>query len=154
VDRQIGVKARFSRLDAATARVCERIALAAAVAGLVSGCGTQGPDSGIRQDTGVIIGRVQLGPQCPVQVQGRPCDDKPAVGAPVVISQRLPGEAQAAGPEIARTTTDATGHFHIEVAAGAYVATAAAGMYCQLTYVTVTAGQDARTEIPCDTGIR
>ena len=102
----------------------------------------------------MIIGSVLLGPQCPVEVAEEPCDDKPAAGVTVILSEPLPGEAYAAGPEVARTTTDAAGHFLVEVAAGDYVVTAEAGMYCELMDVRVVAGGDARAQVPCDTGIR
>lgn len=148
-DRQSGVITRLHPVA-----LSARVALAVAAGLVAGGCGTQGPDSGTEQEAGGIIGSVLLGPQCPVEVEGQPCDDKPAVGVTVVVSKQLPGEAYAAGPEVARTTTDADGHFLIEVAAGDYVVTAAAGMYCELMDVRVEAGGDARTKIPCDTVIR
>ncbi len=55
---------------------------------------------------------------------------------------------------MARATTDADGHFLVEVAAGDYVVSAEIGMYCELMDVRVVAGGDARAQVPCDTGIR
>lgn len=131
-----------------------RVALAAVVVLFAGGCGTQGPDSGTGQETGRIIGSVLLGPQCAVEVAGEPCDDEPAAGVTVIVSEQLPGEAYAAGPEVARATTDADGHFLVEAAAGDYVVSAEIGMYCELMDVRVVAGGDARAQVPCDTGIR
>jgi hypothetical protein len=149
-ERPMGVTTTLRR----PAAISSGLTLAAVVGLLAGGCGTQGPANGTGPDSGKVIGSVLLGPQCPVEVAGEPCNDKPAAGVTVIVSEQLPGEAYAAGPEVARTTTDADGHFLVEVAAGDYIVTAEAGMHCELMDVRVVAGGDARVQIPCDTGIR
>ena len=95
-----------------------------------------------------------LGPQCPVEVEGQPCDDAPAAGVEVTVHEQLPGEAYAAGEVVARTTTDDDGHFRVDVEPGEYVVTADAGMSCELMDARVVADQYAVVDVPCDTGIR
>jgi hypothetical protein len=66
----------------------------------------------------------------------------------------LPGEVHAAGPTVARGTTDSEGSFRIAVPPGDYIVAARAGMSCEImdarvlddTFVTVT--------VTCDPGIR
>ena len=118
---------------------------------LLAGCGSD--DAGGRATAG-ITGHVTLGPTCPVESAGTPCEDQPAANVVVTVSEALPGEAYAAGPTVARGTTDSEGSFRIAVALGEYIVTARAGMSCELmgarvfddTFVTVT--------VTCDTGIR
>jgi hypothetical protein len=105
------------------------------------------PDSG-------ISGLVHLGPQCPVVTQDDPCEDQPAADVTVIVSEQLPGEAYAAGKEVARTTTAADGTFTVAVAPGEYVVTAEAGMFCELMDARVLPGKYAEVDVPCDTGIR
>jgi hypothetical protein len=116
-----------------------------------AGCGTAGP--GAPPGAGVE-GVVTLGPQCPVEQEGVPCPAEPPAGVPVIVSERIPGELYAPGPEVARTTTDAKGAFRVDVAPGEYVVTAEAGMSCELMDVTVVAAEHVRVTVPCDTGIR
>lgn len=101
-----------------------------------------------------VEGSVLLGPQCPVEIEGQPCDDAPAAGVQVTVHERLPGEAYAAGDVVARTTSDAQGHFRVAVAPGEYVVTAEAGMSCELMDAQVVEGDYAVVDVPCDTGIR
>jgi hypothetical protein len=133
-------------------RVCELVAIALAVS-VLAGCGD---DVGARanRDQSGIAGRVQLGPQCPVQTEDHPCADEPAAGSRVTVAKQLPGESYAAGEVVARTTTDADGTYRVAVAPGKYVVTADAGMSFELMDVRVTAGASATVDIPCDTGIR
>jgi Carboxypeptidase regulatory-like domain len=119
----------------------------------LSGCSDDGPRSSADGHSG-ISGRVHLGPQCPVEQAGIPCPDKPAANATVTVSRQLPGEAYAAGPTVAQTTTDADGRYRVAVSPGAYVVTADAGMSCELMDVRVRDGVYAQAPIPCDTGIR
>jgi hypothetical protein len=119
----------------------------------LSGCSDDGSRSGADPNSG-ISGRVYLGPQCPVEQAGVPCPDEPAANATVTVSKQLPGEAYAAGPTVAQTTTDAAGRYRVAVPPGAYVVTADAGMSCELMDVRVRDGGYAQAPIPCDTGIR
>jgi len=117
-----------------------------------AGCGDEEqpatePDSG-------VSGLVHLGPQCPVVTPDDPCEDKPAADVTVIVSEQLPGEAYAAGKEVARTTTAADGTFTVAVAPGEYVVTAEAGMFCELMDARVLPGKYAEVDVPCDTGIR
>jgi hypothetical protein len=118
---------------------------------LVVACGdpqpATGPDSGV---TGVV----QLGPQCPVESSREPCDEKPAARVTVIVSEQIPGEAYAAGQEVARTTTAADGTFTVALDPGEYVVTADAGMSCELMDARVGRATYATVTIPCDTGLR
>ncbi|WP_341927562.1 carboxypeptidase-like regulatory domain-containing protein [Nocardioides psychrotolerans] len=132
-----------------------RFLLAALVLLACAGCGndTAPPtaEDGIRS---AVTGQVLLGPQCPVEAVGEPCDPAPATGVTVTVSEQLPGEAYAAGPTVAEGVTDSSGRFRITLAPGDYVVTADAGMFCELMDVSVVAGEDAVMDVPCDTGIR
>lgn len=123
------------------------------VAGLVivAACGDQQPET--EPDSGVT-GVVALGPQCPVESSTEPCDEKPAAHVTVIVSEQVPGEAYAAGDEVARTTTAADGTFTVALEPGDYVVTAEAGMSCELMDARVAQGRFATVTIPCDTGIR
>lgn len=118
----------------------------------LTACGSEeaGPDT---PDSGVQ-GLVHLGPQCPVEIQGQPCDDQPAADVVVTVHEQVPGESYTTGPEVARGTTDADGHFRIAVAPGEYVVTAQAGMYCEIMDARVTDSAWVEVDVPCDTGIR
>lgn len=121
------------------------------VGALAGGCGEHGAPS--EPSTGVT-GVVRLGPQCPVEIEGRPCPDVPPAGARVLVSEQAPGEPYGAGDPVAETTTDAAGRFRVAVPPGAYVVTAGAGMSCELVDVVVTAAAFTDVDVPCDTGIR
>jgi hypothetical protein len=130
-----------------------RGALIAAVGLLaLTGCAADASDAGSHRSG--VSGRVLLGPACPVEVEGQPCDDIMAVHATVTVSEQLPGEAYAAGRVVATTTTDARGAFRVDVAPGEYVVTADAGMSCELMDVRVAADAYSTMDVPCDTGIR
>lgn len=134
-------------------RVGKALTLAVA-AFFLSGCGDQGQGQTTGDESGVA-GRVQLGPQCPVETAGGdPCADDPAPAARVTVSKQLPGDLYAAGEVLARTTTDADGSYSVAVAPGHYVVTADAGMSCALMDARVTTGAYTKVDIPCDTGIR
>jgi len=122
---------------------------------LLSACGEQ-DSSGEEPRAGGsgVTGSVLLGPQCPVETVDDPCPDQPAAHVIVTVSEQLPGEAYAAGEEVARGRTDAAGAFRIEVPPGEYVVTAEAGMSCELMDVRVAEGEYAAMDVPCDTGIR
>jgi outer membrane murein-binding lipoprotein Lpp len=118
---------------------------------VLAGCGDVAPAA---QTSSGVAGLVHLGPQCPVETLGDPCADQPAASVTVTVSKQIPGEAYAAGEEVARATTDADGRFRIAVPPGEYVVTAEAGMSCELMDAHVTEGVYAEVDVPCDTGIR
>ena len=126
------------------------LALAAGLLVLVA-CGDQPPAA--EPESGVT-GVVHLGPQCPVESSTDPCDEQPASGVIVVVSEQIPGDAYVAGEEVARTTTSADGTFTVTLAPGDYVVTAEAGMSCELMDARVVRGAYAQVDVPCDTGIR
>ena len=118
---------------------------------VVVACGDQQP---AREPDSGVTGVVQLGPQCPVESSTEPCDEEPAAHVTVIVSEQIPGEAYAAGEEVARTTTAADGTFTVALEPGGYVVTAEAGMSCELMDARVAQGRFATVTIPCDTGIR
>jgi hypothetical protein len=133
-------------------RIAGLVVIALCIGGL-AGCGQQGSTGSTRDQTG-IVGRVHLGPQCPVERAGHPCPDKPPEGSTVTVAKRGSGDIDASRPVVARTTTDAHGHFHVAVPPGMYVVTADAGMSCETVVARVRAGGDSHVDISCDTGIR
>ena len=132
-------------------RVGGAFAVALAVL-FLAGWADQGP--GTTRDQSGVAGRVYLGPQCPVETEGEPCEDEPAAGSRVTVAKRLPGDPYAGGEVVARTTTDADGNSRVAVAPGKYVITADAGMSCELIDARVGASAYPTVDIPCDTGIR
>jgi hypothetical protein len=129
-----------------------RALIIALVLSSLAGCGTQ--DAGTTRDQSGVAGRVHLGPQCPVETEGDPCRDKPAAGARVTVARQVPGNPDAIGEVVARTTTDADGNYRVAVPPGMYVVTAQAGMSCALMDTRVTFGAYSKVDNPCDTGIR
>jgi hypothetical protein len=122
---------------------------------LLASCGEERPSGRATPAAGSgVAGFVHLGPQCPVDTVDDPCDHKPAAKVTVTVSEQIPGEAYAAGKEVAKGMTDADGAFRIDVAPGEYVVTADAGMSCELMDARVTKGAYAAVDVPCDTGIR
>jgi hypothetical protein len=128
--------------------------LLAAAAVLVAGCGDDGSSSGDQEPDSGITGVVSLGPQCPVERPGEPCDDEPAAGVTVTVSEQQPGEAYGGGPGVATAVTDDDGRFRIPLVPGDYVVTAEAGMSCEFLDAHVSAGTFTEVPVPCDTGIR
>jgi hypothetical protein len=124
----------------------------ALVVSSLTGCGAR--DLGTTRDRSGVAGRVHLGPQCPVETEVDPCNDKPSAGSTVTVATPLPGNPDAAGEVVARTMTDADGNYRVAVPPGTYVVTARAGMSCELMDVRVTSGAYSKVDIPCDTGIR
>ena len=118
---------------------------------MLAGCGDESPEATTQSG---VMGRVHVGPQCPVETAGNPCEDRPAANVNVTVSEQIPGESYAAGEVVARSTTNADGTYRIVVAPGDYVVTADAGMSCELMDARVTNGVYAEVDIPCDTGIR
>jgi hypothetical protein len=128
------------------------VLIIALVVSFLAGCGVQDP--GTTRDRSGVQGRVHLGPQCPVETEGDPCGDKPAAGSKVTVAKQLPGNSDAGGEVVARTTSDADGNYRVAVSPGMYVVTAQAGMSCELIKIRVTTSGYSRIDIPCDTGIR
>ena len=128
------------------------VLIAALVVSSLAGCGGQGP--GATRDQSGVAGRVHLGPQCPVETEGDPCDDKPAVSSLVTVAKQLPGNSEAGGEVVAHTTTTADGSYRVAVPPGRYVVTANAGMACALMKTTAVSGAYSKVDISCDTGIR
>jgi len=126
------------------------VALAAGIL-VLAGCGDEGPAA--KTQSGVT-GLVHVGPQCPVETAGDPCEDQPAANVTVTVSEQIPGDSFAAGEVVARATTNHDGKYRIVVAPGDYVLTADAGMSCELMDASVTDGAFTTVGIPCDTGIR
>ena len=131
-------------------RAVLHLTLAAGLLTVVA-CGDQQPASA--PDSGVS-GVVHLGPQCPVESAQDPCEEQPAGGVTVTVSEQIPGEAYVAGKEVTRTTTATDGTFTVALAPGEYVVTAQAGMSCELMDVRVAPHTYAQVDVPCDTGIR
>jgi hypothetical protein len=127
--------------------------LTIALAGsILAGCGDQG--SGTTRDQSGVAGRIYLGPQCPVETEGDPCEDEPAAGSRVTVAKQVPGDSYAGGEVVARTSTGADGSYRVAVEPGKYVVTANAGMSCELMDARVTAGAFSKVDVPCDTGTR
>ena len=108
--------------------------------------------SGGGQKTG-IAGVATAGPVCPVEKNppDPACAPRPVGGAVLVFGN-------AAGTEVARTTTAADGTFFAELPAGIYVVTPQPAKGLLGTpgpqSVTVTDGATVRLDISYDTGIR
>ena len=129
-----------------------RVLIIALVACVSAGCGAQDPGTSGEQSG--VSGRVHLWPQCPVETEGGRCDDQPAAGSKVTVAEQVPGDSDAGGKVVARTTSDADGSYRVAVSPGMYVVTAQAGMSCELMTTRVTSGNYSKVDISCDTGIR
>jgi hypothetical protein len=112
----------------------------AACAGDAAGDGTSG-----------IEGRVTIGPQCPVMLEGSPCPDAPYVAIVRVVQD---------GTEVATGRSAQDGSFRISVAPGRYVVEGIpleeGGMVVAGAqhHVVVTAGRYTRVDLAFDSGIR
>lgn len=125
-----------------------RIALALVLVALaVVACGADAEGSG--DGTSGIRGRAVSGPQCPVEVAGSPCPDRPYEGT-VVATEADTGDAFT-------VETDAEGRFELPLAPGTYqVSIEAESPPPFAKPQTVTVEHDAFTQITVtvDTGIR
>jgi phage tail sheath gpL-like len=126
--------------------------LTIALAVSLAACGDQ--SAGTAREQSGVTGQVHLGPQCPVETEADRCADKPAAGSWVTVAKQRPGDSDAGGEVVARTTTNADGRFRVNVAPGNYVVTANAGMSCEPMDARVTTAAYSQVDIPCDTGIR
>ena len=118
---------------------------------MATACGDSHSTSTIRPPTRDVSGVVLAGPTCPVVTQEHPCPPRP-VDADVAAQN-------AAGETVARTRTDADGHYSLALTPGEYtlIATTRPGtpLLCDPANVTVLAqGPAAHADISCDTGIR
>ncbi len=102
---------------------------------------------------GRLTGDVVAGPTCPVEQVDNPCPPK-------VVADREVKILSKSGQEVARTTTDAQGHFSVALAPGDYVV-AVAIVSGQVGVrqntpgdITVASGQSSYIKIELDTGIR
>jgi len=105
----------------------------------------RGPSSG-------VVGKVLLGPQCPVEQAGSPCPDKPVAAEVQVFT--------ASSDEVL-TSTDSTeaGRFRIDLEPGSYELLAAASdagglLFGTRVQVRVEPGVYARGTLSLDSGIR
>ncbi|HET9671560.1 MAG TPA: carboxypeptidase-like regulatory domain-containing protein [Actinomycetota bacterium] len=119
------------------------LALLAAIA--LSSCGADAPaepSSGIR-------GRALAGPQCPVEIEGSPCPDRPWQGIVVATDVETGDRATA--------ETDAAGRFELPLDPGTYELTIEPEgelPFAKPQTVTVEAGAFVEVTVAVDTGIR
>lgn len=128
------------------------VLLAVLVFASLVACGDES-GSGSPPNSGVT-GLVHLGPTCPVEQPGQTCDDEPAAGVEVTVHEPSSDDPMTPGDEVASGTTDDEGVFRIPVEPGHYLVTATAGMFCDVVAVSVSDGEYAAADVPCDTGIR
>ena len=128
-------------------------AATALASGLLVLAGCSSDDAAGRATSGVT-GQVTLGPTCPVESAGAPCEDRSPANVMVTVFEALSGEAHATGPMVARGTTDSDGSFRIAVPPGDYIVTARAGMSCELVDARVLDDSFVTVTVACDTGIR
>jgi hypothetical protein len=111
-----------------------------ACAGGAAGDGTSG-----------IEGRVTIGPQCPVLLEGSPCPDAPYVATVRVVLD---------GSEVATGRSAQDGSFRISVPPGQYVVEGepldgeGIAVATAQQHVVVTAGGYTRVDLSFDSGIR
>jgi hypothetical protein len=92
----------------------------------------------------IVHGRVDLGPTCPVQRPGEPCE---VIGAPATVTA-------ASGPRRRETSSGADG-FALRLPRRVWSITADAGMHCPSVRVDLRSSRlPADVIIGCDTGIR
>jgi hypothetical protein len=125
---------------------------ALAITPLLVGCASS--SSGIdNEDPGRIVGRVTIGPLCPVeQVPPDPaCQPTPQTFAPIRVRIRLP-----AGNLLLEVRLDGEGNYSVDLPAGRYlVDTNHVGIApTPPIEVTLSPGETERVDIDIDTGIR
>ncbi len=101
-----------------------------------------------------MSGQVLLGPTCPVEAEGQPCEDSPATDVAVTVHEPSGSDPTTPGEAVADGRTGDDGRFRIDLDPGDYLVTAEAGMYCEPVPVAVVAGEYAEVDVHCDTGIR
>lgn len=119
------------------------------IGGILVGCGLSGPGAA----HGTLTGDVVAGPTCPVERIGQSCPPAPVPNREIQI-------LDTNGAVVATTKTDASGHFSVSLAPGAYVlhVTIVRGQIglSQVTpgEVTIVEGKSVYIKIELDTGIR
>jgi carboxypeptidase family protein len=125
-----------------------------ALATLVAACGISSQNtSSTPTPHGRLNGVVVAGPSCPVERAETPCPPKPVPSRKVTVKG-------SDGQVVAATTTDAQGHFGLDLESGTYTVQVAiipgsVGL-SQVTpgNVTIIPGQTTNIQIELDTGIR
>jgi hypothetical protein len=118
--------------------------------GVGSGGSVTAGGGGILPGGSGITGRVTAGPTCPVVTVDNPCDDRPIVGAPVVV-------LDASGHEVGRVMTDADGRYSVTIPSGPYTVEPQPieGLMRAPEPTRVTVGDGfATVDLSYDTGIR
>jgi hypothetical protein len=117
----------------------------AAVALALGACGAAGSGDG----SSGIRGRALAGPQCPVEIEGSPCPDRPFEGTIVARSVKTEDEFTI--------ETDADGRFELALAPGAYevsIESESQPPFAKPQTVQVEAGSFTTITVAVDTGIR
>ena len=110
----------------------------------LAACGASGSGDG----TSGIRGRALSGPQCPVEIEGSPCPDRPFQGTVV---------ATDADDERFTAETDAQGRFELPLAPGTYevsIVSDSQPPFAKPQTVEVAPGTFTRITVAVDTGIR
>lgn len=132
--------------------VCPGVLAVLVLAGLLAACGVTTVNPGT-QAKGTLTGAVVAGPTRPVAT---PTDPNPTM----VVPNREVRIETTGGALVTTATTDAQGHFSVELAPGTYVvkvrmASGMVGMRQKNTpQVQIVAGQTVQVRIELDTGIR
>ncbi len=132
--------------------VCPGVLAIVVLAGLLAACGVQTVPSGT-QAKGTLIGDVVAGPTRPVAT---PTDPNPTMAVP----NREVRIETTSGALVTTATTDAQGHFSVELAPGTYAVKVkmVAGMVGvrqkNTPQVQIVAGQTVQVRIELDTGMR
>jgi hypothetical protein len=106
---------------------------------------TSTPATGLTGVSGVAL----VGPSCPVETEDEPCPDRPWQGP--IVAKTLNGS------EVARTESDAAGHFELPLPPGEYeiIAELAGFLPAPISlYVTLASGEWKEIEVMLDSGIR
>ena len=117
----------------------------AAVALALGACGAAGSGDG----SSGIRGRALAGPQCPVEIEGSPCPDRPFEGTIVARSVKTEDEFTI--------ETDADGRFELALAPGTYevsIESESQPPFAKPQTVQVEAGSFTTITVAVDTGIR
>jgi ABC-type glycerol-3-phosphate transport system substrate-binding protein len=100
-------------------------------------------------DTSGIRGQALAGPQCPVEIQGSPCPDRPFEGTVIATDT-------ATGDEFT-VETDVDGRFELALAPGTYevsIVSESHPPFAKPQTVEVEPGAFTRITVAVDTGIR
>lgn len=117
----------------------------AAVSLVLGACGAPGSGDG----SSGIRGQALAGPQCPVEIEGSPCPDRPFEGTIVATSVRTEDEFTI--------ETDADGRFELPLAPGTYevsIESESQPPFAKPQRVQVEAGSFTTITVAVDTGIR